>query len=371
MSSDYQEAEFEETSRGAPLARTTATGLQVAEQHETSAQAQGAKLAMQVQARYAIAARNPRDVMAARTRLLHECDRYRFAEIARYARPQGRVFNRATQQWEENIIRGPSVRFAESAQRAFGNMSVDVWTTYDDELKRAVRVEVTDYESNITLSKEVTVEKTVERKKLKTDDKGATIPPIGSRPNSYGDTVYLYPATDDEVRVKEEALVSKVRRNLIIQQIPRDIVDDAMDRVEQVLARGIKDDPDAERKRLADAFAGIGIQPDQLADYLGQPIASVAPADLVNLRAVFVAIKDGDVRWADLIAMRAAEGADVQTPAEKAAAAKAAETKAKLTKATERLQAKAAAAKQRQEPAPPAPKAPDDQEPPPGWTPRS
>jgi len=83
----------------------------------------------------------------------------------------------------------------EAAVQALGNASMGGVALYEDEKKKIVRCEVWDYERNIDWSKEITIEKTVERSRLK---RGQV--PIAKRKNSYGEDVFILPG-DIEDRV--------------------------------------------------------------------------------------------------------------------------------------------------------------------------
>jgi len=75
----------------------------------------------EVQAQVILARRFPRDILLARKKILDECQRPRFAEIALYQYPRGKKKNEAGQ-WVANIVAGPSIRLAEVMARSFTNM---------------------------------------------------------------------------------------------------------------------------------------------------------------------------------------------------------------------------------------------------------
>ena len=60
-------------------------------------------------------------------------------------------------------------------------------------------------------------------------------------------------------------------------------------------------DPAAERKRVADAFSGIGVMPRDLEAYLGHPLASTSPSEMSDLRKIFQAIRDGETTWVQVM----------------------------------------------------------------------
>lgn len=271
---------------------------------ETAATAIAAQAKAAVESRYIMALQRPRDWDSVRVRLLKDCKRSGFAEVAIYHKPIGKG------------VEGPSIRFAEAALRAMTNILPEVSTIYDDAQKRIVRVSVTDLEANLTYSKDVVIQKTVERKK---QPKDATI--LGSRYNSQGEKVYIVEATDDDILNKENALISKAIRTNGLRLLPGDILDECMAEVQRVREAGVKADPDAARKKLVDAFAGIGVPPDQLKTYLGHDLATASPAELDQLRGLYAAIKDGEATWAQAMDAKApAESEDEKKKQESAAA---------------------------------------------------
>lgn len=264
---------------------------QLAVQAETASSAVAAQAQAVVQARYVMAMRYPRDIDDVRIRLLKECKRTGFAEVARYAKPMGK-----------STVNGFSIRFAEAAARCMKNILCEVATIWDDPHKRIVRVSVTDLESNLTYPKDVLVEKTVERKHLKA---GQTA--LATRLNSYNEPVYILPATDDEVLTKENNLVSKALRNSILRLLPGDILDEAEAEINATLRSKAEQDPDAERKKITDAFASVGVMPSDLKHYLGHELSTATPAELVKLRGVFQALKGGESNWQEVVGTQTAD----------------------------------------------------------------
>jgi hypothetical protein len=246
---------------------------------ETAATAVAARMKAEVEAAYIMAMRRPRDFEDVRSRLLKDCRRPSFAAVAKYRKPIG------------NGIVGPSIRFAEAALRCMGNVRAETVVVYDDERKRILRVCVTDLEANISYPLEITIEKVVERHK--TDGRAV----VGERVNSEGKKVYQVLATDDEILNKQNALVSKALRTSGLRLLPGDILDEAMQQVDRTKKDQAAKDPDAEKRSLVDAFSAIGVSATDLSDYLGHSLDRVTPAELVELREVFVSVRDGEATW--------------------------------------------------------------------------
>jgi hypothetical protein len=266
---------------------------------ETAISAVAAQARAMVEARFVMALHRPRDLDAVRVRLLKECKRPGFAEAARYRRPAGREQNDAGD-WVEKIIEGPSIRFAEAAIRNMGNLDVQSPTIYDDDDKRIVRVSVTDLETNATYSRDITLEKVTEQRKLRKGQK-----PVGQRTNSYGDTVYLVPATESQIKLKQDAEISKSIRTLGLRLLPGDVLDECMRLCVATKEAGIRADPEAARKRMIDGFVEIGVSPDELKAYLGHDLGSCSPNEIGDLRDLYLAIKDGVTSWGDIKRARA------------------------------------------------------------------
>jgi hypothetical protein len=261
---------------------------------DTAATAVAAQAKALVEARYIMALRRPRDMDVVRERMLKECARPSFAAVARYVKPIGKDKTK----WPT----GPSIRFAEAAVRNMSNITVETMTVYDDREKRIVRVTVTDLEANVPYSQDVTIAKTIERRQAKDGDNV-----LSTRTNSYGDKLYILEATDDDIVNKQQALISKAVRTLGLRLIPGDIVDECMEQVLVTQANADATDPDAAKRKLFDAFGGLGVRAEQLKEYLGHDAATLAPKELVDLRALFAAIRDGEATWRDVMDERTAQ----------------------------------------------------------------
>jgi hypothetical protein len=266
--------------------------------HEGPAtQALIAKETATIQARWIMAMRCPRNIDNVRQVLLKECERVGFAEKAIYSVPRG-----------DKPIRGLTIRFAEVAMRCMGNMSAEAVTIFDTDEERLVRVTVTDYETNSTWQRDITIKKTVERKFLK---KGQQ--PIRSRTNNWGDQVHLIEATDDDVVTKEGSAISKAARTAILRLIPGDLQDEMFRKCDTLMADKARKDPDGEKKKVFDAFATLNIMPTQIAEWLGHPIEQTTPAELVELQKLYRGLREGEIDWRD--AMNSAEETRERTKA--------------------------------------------------------
>jgi hypothetical protein len=274
---------------------TTDRGLGIAtieKRGEMAVSAMAAKSKALVEAKFVIAMHRPRNIMEARAKILDACRRPYFAHTALYAKPVG----------GQKMI-GPSIRFAETAIQCMTNIDVSTTTIFEDEQQRTINIAVTDLESNLSYGKDVTIAKTVERKNLKAGQQ-----PISSRLNSYGEMVYLIPATDDEIQNKISAQESKVIRNCGLRLIPQDIIEEATELIHQTREAGAKaEDPAAATKKICDAFQKLNISPVELEKYLTHSLATVSPAELEDLRDIYTTIKDGEASWSSYVNKQAPE----------------------------------------------------------------
>jgi hypothetical protein len=289
------------------------TGLApVARGGETAAAVLAEQAKALVAARYMIAYQNPRDIDVVRERMLKAARRPLFAESARYRVKRGKKQDERGR-WVDNIVEGPSIRFAEEALRALGNVDVSTTVVFEDETRRELRVRVTDLEANYTSEAPIVVTKRVERSSLRD---GQTA--ISSRTNSEGKTTYLVEASEDDLANKIAALTSKALRGLALRMVPSDLVEEALIVCDETRKKEDKVNPDAARKKLADAFGRLGVGADDLAEYLGKPFAKASPDDLDELRAVGTAIKEKETSWAEALASKLGTEAPA-APAAKAA----------------------------------------------------
>lgn len=269
------------------LAEVEPTGLA-----ETATAHAKAMAEADVQAKYVIARRFPRDLDQVREDLLKDCRRPAFARAARFHMPIG------------DGVEGWTIRFIEAALGHMGNCDSVAHTIFADAEKEILSIRVTDYQRNVSHASTATVAKTVERKRLKKGQK-----PISSRRNSYGQIVHLIEASETDFRAKRGAEVSKHVRTNGERLIPAWMKEEALAAVKKTQADSDAKDPDAARRQLSDAFAELGVKVGDLKVYLGHDLDQASPADLAHLRAVFATVREGQFTWKQCVAARLGEDA--------------------------------------------------------------
>lgn len=271
------------------------------QQQETASSAVAAQAKAMVEARYVMALQRPRIWEQVRQNLLEECKRPSFADnkSTLYSKPVG-----------GKSITGLGIRFVEVALRCMTNVMIETTMIFEDEVKEIHRVSMTDLESNITYPLDIKVTKTVERAKPMDDGSYISV-----RKNSFGKDTYTVPANDDDLLNKRGAQVSKAIRTLGLRIIPGDLRDDAEEMIIRVRNDKAAKDPGAERKKIADAFAGIGVKAADLIKYLGHGLDTCSPAELVDLRGIWGAISDGEATWKTVMENRQGNDGDAPPPA--------------------------------------------------------
>lgn len=272
----------DEQERG--LTAADGIGRQIAHTGELAQAAAAARETAAIQAAYTVAINRPRDIDDARARILNTCKRARFAEAALYSKPIGR-----------DRIQGLSVRFAEEAARLFGNIIVFCETTFEDDDIVCIRVGATDLESNATHATSLTIKKVIERR----SDADRIV--LGKRTNSKGDIVFIVRPTEDELANLIGARMSKIKRNHILALLPADIKEDAELAIHKVIASRVDADPDAEKKRIIEAFAMIGVKPSALKDALGHSLDIITASELETMRGWHAAIKNEEISWHQIV----------------------------------------------------------------------
>lgn len=303
-------------SRAGQMARQDFSGTSLAVTNAAT-EALVAQSRAMTEARWIMAMRAPRQMDVVRQDIMSECRVPGFAEVATYARPVGREQldedgpRGKKGEWVEVFAEGLSIRAAEVMMRCMGNMQCKATTLYDDARTRMITVSAVDYQTNATWDIDLTIPKTVERRKLKKGQK-----PIGERVNSYGDRVFIVEASDQDVATKAAAEISKASRTCILRLVPGQLQDEAFETCKKIAADKSAKDPNAARRGMLDAFASVGVRPPALEQWLGHELDTMSPAEREQLIQIGKAIKEGDLVWADVLDERlTARAARKPTPA--------------------------------------------------------
>lgn len=219
-----------------------------------------------IQSKMAIAKKFPRNIDESISRIKEACQRRSLAEVAVYEYPRG-----------GQIIKGPSIRLAETIAQLYGN--IHSWVDIEDRGSFSiVSVGAIDLETNV--SKEVTFTVQHARK-------------------SRGMITELEDPRDIYEHVASQA--ARRLRSCILSLIPGDIIELAVDECEKTLQSQAAAEPLPKRiQKMVQAFMEIGVDPKKLEVYLQHPISEITERKLIQLRKIYLSIKDGFLKPEDI-----------------------------------------------------------------------
>ena len=219
----------------------------------------------EVQAKMVLAQRFPRDVSYAQTMIAMECENKDLAEKAIYEFPRG-----------DSVVRGPSIRLIECVARYWGNILCGVEEVSSDKDKATVRAYCWDLQTNFADEKvfDVAFERVTKK---------------GS-----------YLLTDPRDRYEKLANDAARRKRSCIQAvIPKFVIDKAMETCEKTLTDSVSgEDIEKTKEKMLAAFSAIAdwITGKELAEKCGKDWENIGSRDIVKLRNLYNAIKDGFVK---------------------------------------------------------------------------
>lgn len=212
----------------------------------------------EVQAKYVIANKFPRNPFAAYTAIIETCKRPFLAEQAMYAYPRG-----------GKIITGPSIRLAEAMAQCWGHIECGV-----REISQSGGVSVAEAYA-IDLCTNTHVSKIFHVPHIR-DTKNGQKRLTDSR------DIYELVANQGARRM----------RACILAVLPGDVVEAAVERCKKTLESS--EVPLNEQiRRMVLAFDDYGIKVDHLEKRLGHNIDSTIPTEIVTLKSIYKSIKDG------------------------------------------------------------------------------
>lgn len=222
---------------------------------------------------------NPRDPARAMDHIITAFGRPELAESATY------VYSRGGTE-----ITGPSIRAAEALRLEWGNLSsgwrvVSTNPGLDGVNVSEVEAWAIDYETGCRESAQWAV-------------------------RHWRDTKSGGYALKDDRDVYELLAnqASRRRRACILALIPADVVETAMRQAHETM-RATADVTPEQISKLVKAFAEFGVTRDMLAKKIQRPVESIAPAQLVQMKKHYAALRDGIANAAEIFG-GAAPGAD-------------------------------------------------------------
>lgn len=248
----------------------------------------------EVKAMCAMAIKYPRDLDVVRQKLLRECKRPSFAQSALYAKPVG-----------GGKVTGLSIRFAEAAIASMGHIHTSIKTLAESDEYRKIEIRVWDAQNMVSYADEATIEKTIERRSIA---KGQEY--VRMRVNKSGDPLYIIRATEDDLLNKVNSAKSKSIRNSGLRMVPGWLLDECKQTVSATTRNEDASDPDAAKRKIFDSFAEIGVSAEDIKKYVGHSAEKLEPAELDDLRQLFVAVRDGETTLRAIFKQREGEASE-------------------------------------------------------------
>jgi hypothetical protein len=257
----------------APVAaRPTSNALADAGQQREIAEVQGAMV---------IAKRFPRNPIEAMDKILQACTRPSLAEGALYSYSRG-----------GSDVTGPSIRLAEVAAQAWGNVQFGIRELEQRNGESTVEAFAWDIETN---TRQVKVFQVKHERHTRQGSKRLEDPR----------DVYELVANQGARRL----------RACILGVIPGDVIEAAVKQCEDTLRSTADTSPDA-LKKLEAAFAQFGVTRGQIEKRIQCRLEAIRPAQIVQLKKVYASLRDGMSGVADWFEPEVAtEGAEQQQPA--------------------------------------------------------
>lgn len=221
----------------------------------------------------------PRDVVAARDRILNACTRPKLAESACYTYVRGGT-----------EVTGPSIRLAEMLAREYGNITFGIRELEQRNGESTCEAFAWDMETNARQTKVFQVPHIRYTR-------------AGARRLTDPRDIYELVANNGARRL----------RACILGIIPGDIVEEAVEACDATINTRFEVTQDR-IKDMVGKFEGFGVTAAQLEKRIQCHLAAMRPAQMANLGKIYNSIKDGMSKPEDWFPQEAAVGPTGETP---------------------------------------------------------
>jgi hypothetical protein len=220
--------------------------------------------AQEVQAAVVMAKRFPRDWVEVERKLIQSCKRPKLAEIAIYEYPRGGT-----------KVTGPSIRLAEAAAQAMGNIDFG-WTEIQRlEDESICTAYAWDIENNIRRATTFTVPHYRDKTDPKTKQK-----------------IKVRLTDDRDIYEMCANQASRRMRGCILQVVPGDLVDLAISECEKTLKANLGTVQEQAAKWAKVFEKEYGVKPESIMRYLGSRPETWTQNDMFRLRKLYNALRD-------------------------------------------------------------------------------
>jgi hypothetical protein len=225
----------------------------------------------EVQGAIFMAKQFPRDSFEASTKINKMCNRMSLAKISQYTYPRG-----------GQKITGPSIRLAEAIAQAWGNIDYGIIELSNSNGLSEMMAYAWDLETNVRRSMVFSVKHERDTKTAKT---------------TLTDNRDIYELTAN--------MGARRVRACILGVIPADVVDEALSICNKVLVEGEGKNFDDSLKNMLQIFEkSLKVTRKQIEEFIGYPIINFNADDLVNLKGVYDAIRDGMAKREDYFVLK-------------------------------------------------------------------
>lgn len=243
----------------------TNTGMQPRANMGVALATEETKEIAEVQAKMILARNFPRDPEVCMEMIRFECQNRELAETAIYEFPRG-----------DSVVRGASIRLVECVARHWGNIISGIKEIGGDGRRTTVKAYCWDMQSNFY------DEKIFEVEYVRNTRKGS------------------YEITDARDKYEMMANMAVRRKRACMQAIiPQFVIENAMQACTETLSKSINETNIEDTKAaMLSAFAKFGdwITSEHLAAVCGKDWEHISARDIVKLRSLYNAIKDGFVK---------------------------------------------------------------------------
>lgn len=220
----------------------------------------------EVQGAIFMAKKFPRDQFEASNKINKMCSRLSLAKVAQYTYPRG-----------GQKVNGPSIRLAEAIAQAWGNIDYGIIELNNSSGLSEMMAYAWDLETNVRRSMVFSVKHERDTKSGKTN---------------LTDNRDIYELTAN--------MGARRVRACILGVIPGDVVDEAVAICNKTLVEGEGKNFDDSLKNMLSTFEKVHkVTRKQIEEYIGYSIENFNTEDLVNLKGVHDAIKDGIAKRKD------------------------------------------------------------------------
>ncbi len=232
----------------------------------------------EAQGKLVIAKRFPRDEVASHANAIKACQRKGIAEKAFYSYKRG-----------NQVVTGPTIRFAEELARCWGNIDYGIKELSQDDGKSEMQAYAWDLETNAMSVQNFT--NPHYREVNETDPITGKKHTVAKRLTSQRD-IYEINANMGARRL----------RSRILAILPNDLVEAAIAECKKTIA-GVNDEPLIDRvKKMVVAFEKIGVTKEQLEKRLKRKVDTMTIDDFTDYIGIFNSIKQNESKiseWFD------------------------------------------------------------------------